>query len=164
MAQDNTTMDKHYYEVNLNWNSDRRGMMCAPEINSVMGESGCIEVATPPQFNKGIPGIWSPEHLFTAAVSSCLMTTFLAIAENSKLDFTAFACASKGKLEKVDGKFLMTEVILEPTVTILRKEDQDKALKVLQKSEAACLISNSIKSKVTMKPVIETQVKIGSLT
>ncbi len=44
-----------------------------------------IEVATPPEFPKGIAGIWSPEHLLVAAVSSCLMTTFLAVAENSKL-------------------------------------------------------------------------------
>lgn len=144
----------HYYEVNVNWNHDRKGIMCSPEINVVLGENRCIEVATPPQFSKGIPGMWSPEHLFTAAVSSCLMTTFLAIAENSKLDFEAFACTSKGKLEQIDGKFLMTEVILEPTVTITREGDQDRALRILQKSEAACLISNSIKSKITMVPVI----------
>ncbi len=148
-------MGAHFYEVNVNWNKGRKGMMCSPEINSVLGENGCIEVATPPQFNKGIPGIWSPEHLFTAAVSSCLMTTFLAIAENSKLDFKAFACSSRGKLEQVDGKFLMTEVVLEPTVTIINQEDQDRTLRILQKSEAACLISNSIKSKVTMIPVIK---------
>lgn len=148
-------MEAHFYEVNVNWNKDRKGIMCSPEINSVLGENGCIEVATPPQFNKGIPGVWSPEHLFTAAVSSCLMTTFLAIAENSKLDFKAFGCSSRGKLEQVNGKFLMTEVILEPTVTITHEEDQDRALRILQKSEAACLISNSIKSKVTMVPVIK---------
>lgn len=83
------------------------------------------------------------------------MTTFLAIAENSKLDFKAFACSSKGKLEQKDGKFLMTEVILEPVVTITQKEDKDRALRILQKSEAACLISNSIKSKVTMIPLVK---------
>lgn len=148
-------MEAHFYEVNVNWNKDRKGIMCSPEINSVLGENGCIEVATPPQFSKGIPGIWSPEHLFTASVSSCLMTTFLAIAENSKLDFKAFACSSKGKLEQKDGKFLMTEVILEPVVTITQKEDKDRALRILQKSEAACLISNSIKSKVTMIPLVK---------
>lgn len=147
-------MDAHYYEVNIQWNSDRKGMMCSPDILEGNGLSGCVEVATPPQFSKGIPGIWSPEHLFTAAVSSCLMTTFLAIAENSKLEFNAFSCSSKGKLEQVDGKFLMTEVLLEPIVTILREEDRDRAMRVLQKSEAACLISNSIKSQVKMTPTI----------
>jgi organic hydroperoxide reductase OsmC/OhrA len=149
-------MEAHYYNVDINWSRERKGVMCSPELNVVTpGANGCIEVATPPQFPKGIPGIWSPEHLFTAAVSSCLMTTFLAIAENSKLDFQSFYCHSSGKLDQVDGKFLMTEVILEPRVLILHEKDREKAERVLQKSEAACLISNSIKSKITMNPVIE---------
>ena len=143
-------METHQYQVDISWNRDRKGIMCSPEINSAMGASGCIEVATPPQFAKGIPGIWSPEHLFTASVSSCLMTTFLAIAENSKLEFTAFKCASTGKLEKVDGKFMMSEVILEPTVTIADEKDYERAVRIIEKSEAACLISNSVKSKITM--------------
>ncbi|HEU5292349.1 MAG TPA: OsmC family protein [Cyclobacteriaceae bacterium] len=154
-------MESYYYEVNINWNQDRKGMMCSPDVNPTMGENGCLEVATPPQFNKGIAGIWSPEHLFTAAVSSCLMTTFLAIAEASKLEFTGFQCASKGKLEQVENKFLMTEVILEPTVTIVREQDRERALRVLQKSEAACLISNSIKSSVRMTPRILVKAVVG---
>lgn len=127
--------------------------MCSPDLNKEAGN--CIEVATPPEFPKGIPGIWSPEHLFTAAVSSCLMTTFLAIAENSKLPFESFSCNAKGKLDQVDGKFQMTEVILEPMVTIADEKDRERAERVLQKSEAACLISNSVRSKITMRTLIK---------
>jgi peroxiredoxin-like protein len=145
-------MTEHYYKVDVNWNKERKGVLCSPELNQE--GMNCIEVATPPEFPKGIPGIWSPEHLFTAAVSSCLMTTFLSIAENSKLAFVDFSCKSKGKLEQVEGKFLMTEIILEPTVTIADEKDRERAERVLQKSEAACLISNSIKSKVTMVALI----------
>ena len=105
-------MKSHFYQVNVSWGSDRKGIMCSPELTAANNGKGCIEVATPPEFPKGIPGIWSPEHLFTAAVSSCLMTTFLAIAENSKLEFIVFECKSKGKLEQVEGKFMMAEVIL----------------------------------------------------
>lgn len=137
-------MEAHFYNVDVKWKSDRKGEMSSPEL------SQNIEVATPPQFPKGMENIWSPEHLFTAAVSSCLMTTFLAIAENSNLDFVHFECSSKGKLEQIDGKFLMTEVILEPVVTIKNESEREKAEKVLQKSEANCLISNSVKSKITM--------------
>jgi len=143
---------EHYYNVDITWNTDRKGVMCSPELNKDSGS--CIEVATPPEFPKGIPGIWSPEHLFTAAVSSCLMTTFLAIAENSGLTFTSFACKSKGKLEQVEGKYLMTEITLEPVVTITVEKDRQKAERVLQKSESACLISNSIKSKIVMVTTI----------
>src|SRR6188508_949765 len=126
-------MEAHYYNVDVNWNRERKGIMCSPELN--FDSNSCIEVATPPEFPKGIPGIWSPEHLFTAAVNSCLMTTFLAIAENSKLSFSNFSCKSKGKLEQVDGKLQMTEIILEPTVTITDEKDRERAERVLQKSE-----------------------------
>jgi peroxiredoxin-like protein len=145
-------MKPHHYNVDINWNTERKGMMCSPELNAAAGS--CIEVATPPEFPGGIPGIWSPEHLFTAAVSSCLMTTFLSIAENSRLSFTSFTCKSNGKLEQINGKFMMSEITLEPTVTITDEKDREKTEKVLQKSEAYCLISNSIRSKVIMKPTI----------
>ena len=145
-------MEPHYYQVNVAWSSDRKGIMCSPELKAISNQAGCLEVATPPEFPKGMPGIWSPEHLYTAAVSSCLMTTFLAVAENSKLEFDLFECKSKGKLDQVDGKFEMTEVILEPHLVIRHKTDLDKAIKILYKSEAACLITRSVKAKVSMIP------------
>lgn len=151
-------MTPHYYNVSISWQNDRKGMMCSPELTTgYKNECGCIEVATPPEFPKGMPGIWSPEHLYTAAISSCLMTTFLAIAENFKLEFVSFHCQAKGKLDKADGKFLMTEVLLEPKVEIKNEADREKAEKVLLKSEAACLISNSVKSTIIMNPVIEVK-------
>ena len=149
-------MDAHFYNVNVTWNHDRKGMMCSPELKETGSTEACIEVATPPQFPKGIPGIWSPEHLFTAAVSSCFMTTFLSIAENSKLEFISFSCNSSGKLDQADGKLQMTEVLIEPVLIIEKEADREKAMRILIKTEAACLISNSIKSKVTMTPVVET--------
>ncbi len=148
-------MDSHKYYVDLNWENSRKGILNSPEISKENGTY--IEVATPPEFPKGIPGIWSPEHLYVAAVSSCLMTTFLAIAENSKLDYTNFSCKAIGKLEKVEGKFMMSEILLKPIVEIHNEAHRNKAIRVVEKAEAACLISNSIKSTIAME--IEVQVK-----
>lgn len=145
-------METHYYSVDINWENNRRSILCSPELNKKNGI--CIEVATPPEFPKGIEGIWSPEHLFVAAISGCLMTTFLAIAENSKLEFTSFSCQAKGKLENVEGKLMMSEVILNPTVIIQNELHKDKATRILKKAEDACLISNSIRSKITMEALI----------
>lgn len=141
-------MESHLYNVNVKWSNDRKGVMQSPELDTT------IDVATPPQFNKGMPGIWSPEHLFTAAVSSCFMTTFLAIAENFKLEFESLDIASKGVLEQVDGKFLMTKVLLYPKLVIKSEKDKERAERVLHKSEAACLISNSVKATVEMTPEV----------
>lgn len=145
---------KHEYEVNITWQDSRKGLMCSPDITHQ--PDACVQVATTPEFPKGIPGVWYPEHLFTASVSSCLMTTFLAVAENSGLEFSWFTCNSRGVLDPVDGKYMMTEIILEPKVIITNENQRSKAERVLQKAEAACLISNSIRSKVTMKSEIRT--------
>lgn len=147
-------MTPYYYTIDVRWNKERQGVMCSPEIKAQLGENGCIEVATPPEFPKGMHGIWSPEHLFTASVASCFMTTFLAIAENSKLEFSLFTCRATGKLDTVDGKLLMTEVLIQPEVTITKFNQEDLAGRVMEKTEKACLISNSIRTKVMMTPVI----------
>jgi peroxiredoxin-like protein len=138
----------HNYQVNLKWKEGRIGELSSPELNSK------IDVATPPQFPKGVEGIWSPEHLFTAAVNSCFMTTFLSIAENSKLEFTEFSCDAIGSLGQLEGKFLMTEISLNPVLKISNEIDRSKAERVLEKSEKACLISNSIVSKINLHPTI----------
>ena len=96
-------MDRHTYNVSLKWEEGRKGIVSSSELPTK------IEVATPPEFEKGIAGIWSPEHLYTASVLSCFMTTFLAVAEYSKLEYENFDCTAEGVLDKVDGKFQMTE-------------------------------------------------------
>jgi peroxiredoxin-like protein len=142
-------MDAHIYEVNLQWNELRKGTLSSPVLHQ------SITVVTPPEFKGGIEGEWSPEHLFTASVSSCLMTTFLAIAENSKLDFTSFDCHATAKLETVDGVLMVSEILLVPTISLFREEDREKAKRVIEKSEKACLISNSMKSKIILEAKIE---------
>ncbi len=140
---------EHVYDVSVQWTENRKGMLTSEVL-----EDG-IEVATPPQFSGGIDGVWSPEHLFVAAINSCLMTTFLAIAENSKLAFSSFTSKANGKLALADGKYKMTEVVLMPVVTVSNEADQDRALRILQKAEAACLISNSVNSKITLEAKVQ---------
>jgi peroxiredoxin-like protein len=141
----------HNYQVDLTFIENRKGTLSSPVLTQ------SVEVATPPEFPKGMPGIWSPEHLFVAAISSCLMTTFLAVSENSKLPFVSFNCEAIGKLDKVDGKFMMTEVTLKPTLVIEQADQYDRAKRILEMSEKACLISNSVKSTIIFEPTIKTQ-------
>jgi organic hydroperoxide reductase OsmC/OhrA len=140
---------EHFYNVSVSWDKDRIGNLSSPELNNL------IEVATPPEFPKGVAGIWSPEHLLVAAVNSCLMTTFLSIAEHSRLEFTTFTSHAKGKLETVDGKLIISEIELIPVLLIKNESDKEKAVRILNKSEEVCLISNSIKSRIILSPEIK---------
>lgn len=154
-------MTPYYYHVDVRWNKERQGVMCSPELKGRLGENGCIEVATPPEFPKGVQGVWSPEHLYTASVGSCFMTTFLAVAENSKLDFSSFSCRATGKLDQQDGKLVMTEVALAPEVTIARPNQEELAVRVMEKAEKACLISSSIKTSVILTPTVHVVHKMA---
>lgn len=84
-------MEAHTYHVGINWEHSRKGLLCSPELNKEKGV--CIEVATPPEFPRGMAGIWSPEHLFVAAVT--------------------------GKLEKVEGESLMIYFVGVPYSKVL---------------------------------------------
>jgi organic hydroperoxide reductase OsmC/OhrA len=139
----------HTYEVNLRWNADRKGILTSPVLPSQ------IEVATPPEFPKGMKNIWTPEHLFVAAINSCLMATFLDIAENSKFDFISFESNAVGTVEKLDGKLAVTEILLKPTIVVPTLKHEEQLRKILEKSEKACTISNSIKTKVILEPIIK---------
>lgn len=140
--------DKHNYKVSLKWQEGRKGIMESPGLDQK------IEVVTPPEFDKGIAGIWSPEHLYTASVLSCYMTTFLAMADYSKLEFLDFDCTADGILEKVEKGFLMTEVNLKATLKITDPNKTEKAKRLMEKCEGICLISNSIKSKVNVETTV----------
>jgi peroxiredoxin-like protein len=139
--------NKYFYSTEVEWTGERRGDLRAPVLPS-------IHVDAPPEF-KGHEGSWTPEHLFVASVNSCFMTTFLAIAENSKLEFVSFRADARGKLEKLDGQgFIMTEITLRPKLVIPNVRDAERAARILEKAERNCLISNSVKAEIRLEPEV----------
>jgi peroxiredoxin-like protein len=138
---------RYTYRASVRWLEQKRGMMTSAGKPDV-------QVATPPEF-KGHEGIWSPEDLFVASVNVCIMSTFLAFAERAGLAFTAYESDAEGILELVEGKFQVTSIAVKPTVRLKPGEDVGKAKDLLAKAEANCLISNSIKSTVTLVPTIK---------
>ena len=134
------------YKTSLKWIERKIGMLSSP------GKPD-MQVATPPEF-KGHEGIWSPENLFVASVNICVMSTFLAFAERAGLAFVAYDSEAEGRVELVDGKLQVTSITLTPRVTVQSSGDVEKAKDILKKAEANCLISNSVKSHITMTPTV----------
>jgi peroxiredoxin-like protein len=137
--------EKHVYRTSVSWENERRGSLASPGLPG-------LSVATPPQFPGGHPGIWSPEHLFVAAAEACLMTTFLAIAENSKLEYLAYSSEAEGLLEKTDQGFMITEITIRPKVVVKDPSTLERARRIVDKAEQHCLISKSMKTRVTLEP------------
>ncbi len=134
------------YRTAVKWTEQKKGTItCAgkPEI----------QVATPPEF-KGHEGIWSPEDLFVASVNVCVMTTFLSFAERAGLAFLSYESEAEGRLELVEGKFQVTAIALRPRIMLQPGGDSTKAKELIEKAEANCLISNSIKTRVSLEATI----------
>jgi organic hydroperoxide reductase OsmC/OhrA len=127
----------HLFEVQLNWLTGKRGILSAKDAK------GTLHVATPPAFGgEGKP--WTPEHLFLSSISSCFMTTYIALAPKFRLEFCSLECNAIGQVQMVDGKYKFTQVNLYPIITVASEEWKSVAETVLEKTIKYCLITNSI--------------------
>ena len=144
--------NQHLYKTEIEWTGERHGELRAPALP-------CLEVDAPPEF-KGHEGVWTPEHLFVASVNSCFMTTFLAIAENSKLEVVKFHADAEGKLERVEGQGLMiTHITLRAQLVLKHSRDTERALRIFEKAEKHCLIANSIRTETKLEPQVSCEEK-----
>jgi organic hydroperoxide reductase OsmC/OhrA len=138
----------YIYKTSVKWTERKMGMLSSP------GKPD-IQVSTPPEF-KGHEGIWSPEDLFVASVNVCVMSTFLAFAQRAGLAFVVYESEAEGRVELVDGKLQVTSIVLTPRVTVQSSGDVEKATELLTKAEGNCLISNSVKTYVSMSATVNS--------
>ena len=89
------------YKANTAWSSARRGTL------SASGKPN-IDVGSPPEF-KGEPDIWAPEELFVGSVNTCMMLTFLTLAQAKGLTPVRYESEAEGLLENIEGKYRITE-------------------------------------------------------
>ncbi|MBZ0112483.1 MAG: OsmC family protein [Thermoanaerobaculia bacterium] len=143
-------IESHDYSVDVRWTTESTGFAESPEGLPP------LEVAAPPEFG-GPTGVWSPEHLFVASVASCFATTFRAIAALSKLDHSALEVQATGTLVRgEDRKYRISRVLLRPRMTLSDEGHRERAQRIVEKAEAACLITNSIRTDVRVVATFET--------
>ena len=137
----------HHYQVSANANPD--GL-----ISLESNDLPTLKSAPPAEY--GGPGDqWSPETLLTAAVADCFILTFKAIARASKLDWQALRCDVTGTLAKVERTTCFTGFTLKAQLQLPAGGIADKAKSLLEKAEANCLITNSLKAEVQLETDIE---------
>jgi peroxiredoxin-like protein len=137
-------LNSYLYQIQVEWTGRRNAQVTAEGLPG-------LNVSAPPEFT-GDAGRWTPEHLLVAATASCLMTTFLAIAEASKISIVSYQSQAYGRLEKVPGEgYRFTEITLTPEIGVAA-EDVEKVQKVLAKAEKSCFISNSLRTTVQVEP------------
>jgi organic hydroperoxide reductase OsmC/OhrA len=97
----------------------------------------------------------NPEEALVAALSSCHMLTFLAVAAKRKLVLDSYHDDAVGVLEKnAEGKLAITRVTLRPKIAwsggaVVSAADLDK---MHHDAHVGCFIAKSVTTKVTVEP------------
>ena len=117
----------------------------APDAQNLTESEGLPSLATAAPAEFGGPGDrWSPETLLTAAVADCFVLTFRAVAEASKLPWTALRCKAEGVLDRVDRQTRFTAFHLRASLQVPMGTDEEQAHALLERAERICLITNSL--------------------
>ena len=112
-----------------------------------------IEASAAPGFG-GVPENIDPEEAFVAALSSCHMLTFLAIAARRRLVVDSYTDLAVGYLEKnARGKLAVTRVILRPEVSFEAdsRPPAEKLGKLHHLAHQECFIANSVQTEISIE-------------
>jgi organic hydroperoxide reductase OsmC/OhrA len=109
--------------------------------------------AAPAEF--GGPGDqWSPESLLVASVADCFILSFRAIARASRLDWDSISCNVDGTLDRIDRVTQFTGFKVSATLHVPLGSNEEKAQRLLEKAEHACLITNSLKAESELEATV----------
>jgi len=139
----------HSYHVNANWEVRRNGRISAEGVSEPK-----IRFSAPVQFN-GDHGHWTPEHFLIAAVVSCFVVTFSAMADASKLEVLSLDVSAEGQLGKVDGKLAFAEIVLRPVLTLFAAANQELGERLLLKAEQGCLVARSLSCPIILHSIVQ---------
>jgi organic hydroperoxide reductase OsmC/OhrA len=118
-----------------------------------VGETNIPASAAPEYRGDGAKA--NPEDTFVAALSSCHLLTFLAIAAKKKFSLDSYEDDASGVLEKnAEGKLAVTRVTLRPKIVwtegvTVPPEDLSAMHHAAHEN---CFIANSVKTDVTVEP------------
>lgn len=138
----------HSFEVGVRWNEGLRGE-AAPQ-----GVAHVVAFSVPKEFG-GPGGEWTPEHFFASSIGTCVLATFLSIAQMSKLAISGYESKVSCTMEKTPEGLRITSVSLAPRIFVAAEKDIERAQRLIEKAESMCPISNSVKPKVTMQATVE---------
>lgn len=139
----------HRYRVVAWWTSARTGIAKSDSAPNA------IHFAAPPEFG-GLEERWTPEDLLLCAVASCYTTTFRALADYSKLEYSDLGVELEWIVKKTNSGYAFTEIVFRPTLTISGEQDQTRALRLLQKAKSACLVSRALSVEQRFEPSVHT--------
>jgi peroxiredoxin-like protein len=146
------TAEVHPFRVVAWWASGRTGFAKSDSAPNA------IHFSAPPDFG-GLDGRWTAEDLLLCAVASCYTTTFRALAENSKFEYTDLQVEAEGDIKRAETGYAFSTILIRAHVMITQEDERARAIKLLHKAQGLCLVSRAL--SVAQK--FEPHVQVGEL-
>ena len=145
-------MSEHRVHVSWERGGVDFGYESYPRDHAWTFEGGVRVPATAAPAFRGNPERVDPEAAFVAALSSCHMLTFLAIASRKRLVVDVYEDDAVGSLAKNEsGKLAMTHVVLRPRVVFAgATPPPDVVADLHARAHRECFIANSVKTEVSV--------------
>ncbi len=103
------------------------------------------------------PAALDPEAAFVAAISSCHMLWFLALAEAADHPVSSYLDHAEGTLGRLEGKTAISKVVLRPEIEFLGSEpNDDRVAELHETAHQRCFIANSVKCPILIERQTET--------
>ena len=142
--------------IDLNWNLSGKDFIPGAYSNDhiIIANNGIsIPASSAPEYG-GNKNCLNPEQGLAAAISSCHMMTFLALAAKMKwpvLTYIDKAVAYLGKNSK--NKMSVNKIELNPKITFKGNFEvlHDEMLKMQDRSHRYCFIANSLSDEIEIK-------------
>jgi organic hydroperoxide reductase OsmC/OhrA len=142
----------HLFEARIDWRKDAAAAIPGNHEVSFAGRPA-IEVSAAPQY-KGDPSRVNPEELLLAALASCQMLSYLALAARSGIDVVAYREQATAALAIADRRLRITEAVLRPTIEIAAGGDVEKARELVDAAHRGCFIANSVSCAVRIEATV----------
>jgi peroxiredoxin-like protein len=149
-GQEILSMATHLFEADLQWQAHGEGAV-AGNHPVRFGGKPALEVSAAPQY-RGDASKLNPEELLVAAVASCQLLTYLALARRAEIQVVAYEDHAVGTLAVADRKMRMTEVVLRPRIVVAGSVEIAKARELVEAAHQGCFIANSISCAVRIEP------------
>jgi organic hydroperoxide reductase OsmC/OhrA len=138
----------HRYSVVASARAEGEVMLESPRL---------VALVTAPPAEFGGPGDrWSPETLCVGAVADCFVLTFRALARAEKLPWASLRCCVEGTLDRVDRATQFTAFLVRVSLDVSPGIDEARALRLLERTEQACLITNSLKGASRLEAKVQS--------
>jgi organic hydroperoxide reductase OsmC/OhrA len=99
------------------------------------------------------PAAVDPEEAFVAALSSCHMLWFLALAAKARVTVDAYRDAPIGTMMRMeDGRQVLGRIVLRPKVTLAEPTEEETLRRLHADAHHQCFLANALKVDLEIAP------------